>query len=71
MTYDALFIGGSPSHSSRSFALLGHLARQLETDAKLIGPRDFPAEDLLLARTDSPSIAAFLREIGEAKVVVL
>ena len=71
MTIDALFIGGSPSTTSRSSALLGHLARQLDAATKSYGPRDFPAEDLLLARTNTPVIAAFLREVGEAKVVVL
>ena len=55
-------IGGSPSLTSRSAALLAYAQRWLEERGVEVNGfqiRDFPAEDLLRARFDSPAVRAF------------
>lgn len=71
---DLLTIAGSPSHPSRSAAVLAHIrtlatARGLVTDALHV--RDLDATDLLTARFDGPSIRASVARVQQARAVVI
>lgn len=58
MTY-ILAIAGSPSHPSRTYALLEYASKILQQDGfqtDIISVRDLPAEDLLFGRYDSPAL---------------
>ena len=62
-------IGGSPSLTSRSSALLAYAQRWLEergVEVNGFQVRDFPAEDLLHARFDSPAVRAFSEQVEQA-----
>ncbi len=69
-----LLFSGSPSATSRSAALLEH-ARRYFLDAGLaaqtFGLRDFPAEDLILGKYDSPAFDEVKRLLAEASAVVV
>jgi FMN reductase len=72
-SYHVLLIGGSPSASSRSNALLSELSAQLTQHglrALQLNVRDFPAEELLYGRVEHPPIADFLRQVSAAKALV-
>jgi len=71
---DLLTIAGSPSHPSRSAAVLSYIrtlaaARSLVTDA--IHVRDLDAAELLTARFDGPSIRASVARVQQARAVVI
>jgi len=69
-----LLISGSPSATSRSHALLEHARRQFAAagiTANLVGLRDFPAEDLILGKYESPAFAHVKRLLEEATAVVV
>ncbi|WGV28142.1 NADPH-dependent FMN reductase [Halotia branconii] len=54
-----LAIAGSPSHPSRTYAILEYAAKLLQQqglDVDIISVRDFPAEDLVFGRYDSPAL---------------
>ncbi|MDF5713966.1 MAG: NADPH-dependent FMN reductase [Rhizonema sp. NSF051] len=54
-----LAIAGSPSHPSRTYALLEYAKKILQQDSfqtDIISVRDLPAEDLLFGRYDSPAL---------------
>lgn len=55
-----LAIAGSPSHPSRTYAILEYVARLLQQEGfqtDILSARDFPAEDLVFGRYDSPALA--------------
>ena len=67
-------LGGSPSQRSRSGVLLDHAKRWLNQQGVEVVSyqvRDFPAEDLLHARFDSPKIIDLLQQIENADGLVL
>lgn len=67
-------IAGSPSGSSRSAALLGHIGRQLAESGhawSVIPVRHLPAGDLLAGRNDGEAIQAALAEIAAADGLVI
>ena len=67
-------LGGSPSQRSRSGVLLDHAKRWLNQQGDEVVSyqvRDFPAEDLLHARFDSPKIIDLLQQIENADGLVI
>ena len=67
-------LGGSPSQRSRSGVLLDHAKRWLNQQGVEVVSyqvRDFPAEDLLHARFDSPKIIDLLQQIESADGLVI
>lgn len=67
-------LGGSPSQRSRSGVLLEHAKRWLNQQGVEVVSyqvRDFPAEDLLHARFDSPKIIDLLQQIENADGLVI
>lgn len=69
-----LLVSGSPSATSRSGAVLDHVrdglvARGVAT--RTVSIRDFPAEDLVLARYDSPAFAEFVAHVAAAEGLVI
>ena len=67
-------LGGSPSQRSRSGVLLDHAKRWLNQQGVEVVSyqvRDFPAEDLLHARFDSPKIVDLLQQIEHADGLVI
>ncbi|MBT9304499.1 MULTISPECIES: NADPH-dependent FMN reductase [Pseudomonas] len=62
-------LGGSPSQRSRSGVLLDHSRRWLQQQGVEVVSyqiRDFPAEDLLYARFDSPQVLDLLAQVANA-----
>ncbi|XKU42124.1 NADPH-dependent FMN reductase [Pseudomonas [fluorescens] ATCC 17400] len=62
-------LGGSPSQRSRSGVLLDHSRRWLQQQGVEVVSyqvRDFPAEDLLYARFDSPKVLDLLAQVANA-----
>jgi len=71
---DILLISGSPVARSRSQALLDYAVEQLAAEGlgtELVSVRDFPAEDLVLAKYDSPSFEEFRHLISEARGIII
>lgn len=71
---DVVLLGGSPSAHSRSSALLASIAGELERAGlrtKQWHITDFPAEDLLFARSEQPRIAEYLRSVAHARALIL
>ncbi len=69
-----LLISGSPTAASRSAALLDRVSRAIEgrgLTTRTVGVRDFPAEDLVLARYDSPAFEEFKALIADAAGLVV
>lgn len=69
-----LLVSGSPSASSRSAAVLAYAKNRYVDaglDVALVSIRDFPAEDLVLARYDSPAFAGFVRQVAAASAIVV
>lgn len=67
-------LGGSPSQRSRSGVLLEHARRLLQQQGVEVVSyqvRDFPAEDLLHARFDSPKIIDLLQQVANADGLVI
>jgi FMN reductase len=62
---DIVTIAGSPAHPSRSSALLAHLT----VDA--VNVRELPAEALLYAQYEHPTIAAALEKVANARAVII
>ena len=59
---DILLISGSPTAPSKSAALLDHAQKIIQgrgLTATTISVRDFPAEDLIQAKYDSPAFKEF------------
>lgn len=71
---DILLISGSPTARSRSGALLEYAAERLGADGlstELLSVRDYPAEDLILAKFDSPSFELTKRLVAEARGLIV
>ena len=71
---DIVLISGSPSVKSRSVAILKDVRTQLEARAlsvTLISVCDFPAEDLIFARYDSPTFADAKAAVDQASGIVV
>jgi FMN reductase len=69
-----LLISGSPAITSRSAAVLTYAQRRLAAaglDASLVSIRDFPADDLVLARYDSPSFTGFAKQVAAASALIV
>lgn len=67
-------LGGSPSQRSRSGVLLDHTRNWLQQQGVEVVSyqiRDFPAEDLLHARFDSPKIIDLLQQVANADGLVI
>lgn len=62
-------LSGSPSSNSRSAALVARARHWLErhgVEVTGFAVRDFPAEDLLHARFDSPRVQHLIEQVGQA-----
>ena len=71
---DLVLLSGSPSATSRSVAVLKDVESRLEAlglTTSFISVRDFPAEDLILARYDSPTFDRAKAEIEQAAGLVI
>lgn len=69
-----VFIAGSPSHPSRSLAVLEYAKTFLASEGlqlDLITVRDFPPEDLVLAKFDSPAIQQAKTLVEQANGVII
>ncbi|AFY31869.1 NADPH-dependent FMN reductase [Calothrix sp. PCC 7507] len=69
-----LAIAGSPSHPSRTYGILEYatkLLKQEGLDIDLISVRDFPAEDLIFGRYDSPALEAPKASLAKADAVII
>ena len=69
-----LCVSGSPSTTSKSAAVLAHVASRLTArslEVETLALRDLPAEDLLLARFDAPAIVAAAAAVQAADGVVV
>lgn len=67
-------IAGSPSHPSRSYAVLEEAQKILKTqgaELEILLVRDLPAEDLLHARFDSATINAATAQVTAADAVII
>jgi len=71
---DILLISGSPTAPSKSSALLDHAQQIIQNrglTATTISVRDFPAEDLLYAKYDSPAFKEFQDQISKASGLIV
>ena len=72
---DILLISGSPTASSRSGALLTYsqswIRNKSSLETVLISVRDFPADDLILAKYDSPAFAGFKQQVSDATGIII
>jgi FMN reductase len=71
---DILLISGSPSTPSRSTALLEYAAERLGAEgftAERTSVRDYPAEDLILGKFDSPAFEVTKRLVAEARGLIV
>jgi FMN reductase len=72
---DILLVSGSPTAASKSAALLEYSRAWLRAntglESTLVSVRDFPAEDLIQARYDSPSFDAFKQQVASAYGIVI
>jgi FMN reductase len=72
---EILLISGSPSASSKSATLLeysrGWLRDRSSFETALVSVRDFPADDLILAKYDSPSFYVFKQQVSNATGIIV
>ena len=69
-----VLLSGSPAARSRTELLLDHVRQRLEAqqiEVTLLRVRDFPAEDLLHARFDSPAIEHLQAAVASADGLVV
>ncbi|MGC4073019.1 MAG: NADPH-dependent FMN reductase [Nibricoccus sp.] len=69
-----LLLSGSPSNTSRSAAVLELARRRFAAeniDARILSIRDFPAEDLILAKYDSPAFNEIKQLVEKASALVV
>jgi FMN reductase len=69
-----LVISGSPSATSKTAALAGHLAERLRSDGHRVGEvrvRELPADSLLAADASDPAIAEVIAALADADGVVV
>lgn len=73
MPREVVLITGSPQIHSRSSRVLQSLDERLARvgiRSKTYGLNDFPAEDLVFARTDKPAVQQYLADIQAASAVL-
>lgn len=72
---EILLISGSPTAPSKSAALLDYSQRWLRDNSPfetvLVSVRDFPADDLILAKYDSPAFDGFKQQISNAVGIIV
>src|ERR1700751_212176 len=72
---EILLISGSPTASSKSAALLEYsrtwLREKAPFESVLVSVRDFPADDLILARYDSPAFDGFKQQVSNALGIIV
>jgi FMN reductase len=71
---DVVTLAGSPSHPSRSTAILDHVRAQFEANGfstESVQVRDLPAEALLFAQFDNPAIQQAIAAVANARIVVI
>jgi FMN reductase len=71
---DIRLISGSPSTPSRSGALLEYAAERLGAEGlstELVSVRDYPAEQLILGKYDSPAFDVTKRLVAEARGLIV
>lgn len=71
---DIVTIAGSPSHPSRSSAVLGLIRSHFETRQFIVENiqlRELPPEALLWAQFDNPSLRRAIEAVAAARVVVI
>jgi FMN reductase len=72
---EILLISGSPTTPSKSAALLDYSQRWLHDkspfETALVSVRDFPAEDLILAKYDSPAFDGFKQQASNAIGIIV
>jgi FMN reductase len=69
-----LLISGSPSATSRSAAVLEYSRRRLaegNVEARTVSVRDFPPQDLLFGKYDSPAFIEVKKMIADADALVI
>ncbi|HSC85014.1 MAG TPA: NADPH-dependent FMN reductase [Pseudomonas sp.] len=69
-----VLLSGSPSARSRTELLLEHVSQRLRehrVEVSLLRVRDFPAEDLLFARFESPAVQQLQRVVASADGLVV
>ena len=69
-----VLLSGSPAARSRTEVLLEHVSQRLRAqhvDVTLLRVRDFPAEDLLHARFDSPAVQQLQAVVASADGLVV
>ncbi|MGV8805617.1 MAG: NADPH-dependent FMN reductase [Polaromonas sp.] len=74
-TTSILLIAGSPSQPSRSAALLAAVSQRLALKSRLVVEqldiRELPASALLLADWEHPALVAALRQVTQARAIVV
>ncbi len=71
---NVLLLSGSPAKQSRSNTILEYVIKRLNAEGietTLLGLRDFPAEDLIFAKYDSPAFEPFKASLNAASAVVI
>ena len=72
---DILLISGSPTVPSRSGALLTYsqnwLRNKSSFETVLVSVRDFAADDLILAKYDSPAFDSFKQQVSHAAGIIV
>lgn len=69
-----LAIAGSPSHPSRTYGIVEYATTLLQQEGfhtNIISVRDFPAEDLVFGRYDSPNLEEPLALLEKADGVII
>lgn len=69
-----LAIAGSPSHPSRTYGLLEYATQLIQSQgfhSDIISVRDFPAEDLVFGRYDSPALDSVKALLEKADGVII
>lgn len=69
-----LAIAGSPSHPSRTYSLLEYATQLIQSQgfhSDIISVRDFPAEDLVFGRYDSPALDSVKALLEKADGVII
>ncbi|MBW4636563.1 MAG: NADPH-dependent FMN reductase [Iphinoe sp. HA4291-MV1] len=69
-----LAIAGSPTHPSRTYGILEYISKLLQPEGfqiDILSIRDFPAEDLIFGRYDSPSLEQPKALLEKANSVII
>lgn len=69
-----LAIAGSPSHPSRTYSVLEYVKSILDAErirTELVSVRDIPAEALLFAQFDHPTIKQLQAQVEQADAVII